>query len=65
MSRIPLLDYQLKAIKNRLGASYDEIEDMLLDKYEVSSLEELYATDYDEIMEDISEWHKEITEDTV
>lgn len=65
MSRIPLLDYQLKAIKNRLNASYDEIEELILDKYEVSCLEDLYATDYDEIMEDIHQCHKEITEEHV
>lgn len=65
MERIKLLDYQLKAIKNRISASYEEIEDALLEKYEVFSLEDLNATDYDKILDDISERHKEITADLV
>lgn len=58
--RVRLLDYQLNAIQARIDASYAQIETSLLDKYKVFSLEELLATDYEEIIEDIQEWHWEI-----
>jgi hypothetical protein len=58
--RVRLLDYQLHSIQARIDASYAQIETSLLDKYKVFSLEELLATDYEEIIEDIAEWHWQI-----
>lgn len=59
-SRIRILNHQLHSIQARIDASYIQIEAALLDKYKVFSLEELLAIDYEEIVEDIQEWHWEI-----
>ncbi len=58
--RVRILDYQLRAIHDRIDASYEVIEKDLLEKYKVFSLEELLTSDYEEIIEDIQEWHWEI-----
>ena len=63
--RIKLLDYQLHTIKYRLAYSYDKVTDAILDKYKAYALEDLNATDYDDILEDIQEWTAEITADTI
>lgn len=58
--QVNLLAYQLRAIQDRIDASYEVIETDLLAKYKVFSLEELLASDYEEIIEDIQDWHWEI-----
>lgn len=62
MERIKLVDYQVAAIKSAIEHSYDQIEDMLLDKYNAFMIEDLNATDFDAIMEDISDWHYELNQ---
>lgn len=57
MERIKLVDYQVKAIKSAIKHSFDIIEDMLLDKYNAFMIEDLNATDFDAIMEDIKDYH--------
>lgn len=61
MEKIKLVDYQVKDIKSAIEHSFDIIEDMLLDKYKAFMIEELNASDFDQIMEDIRYWHLEIT----
>ena len=63
MNKTKLHDYQIRALKSYLAFTYDEVEDALLDKYNVSSLEDLNSSDYDAIMEDARELHSEITAD--
>jgi len=60
MTRIKLLDYQLNDIRNRLDATYNKVEDRLLDKYQVCAIDYLNATDYDDIMNDIMDFTCEI-----
>lgn len=58
MEKIKLVDYQVKDIKSAIP--YDEVYDRVLDKYKVFMIEDLNATDYEDIINDIQDWHKEI-----
>jgi len=60
MERIKLVDYQVKAIQAAIEYSSHAIEDTLLNKYNAYAIEDLNATDYDAIMNDIQDWHMEI-----
>lgn len=62
MQKIKLVRYQVQAIKSALEHSYDQIENMVLDKYNEMMIEDLNATDFEEIMEDIQDWHIELIE---
>lgn len=55
-----LHSHQLHAIKEFIGRTYDILEDDLLEKYGVSDLTDLNASDYDAIMEDLCEWLDEL-----
>lgn len=65
MNKTKLFDHQLNAVKMRLNYSYEQVKDAILDKYNAYALEDLNATDFDEILEDIQEWTHEITSDLV
>ncbi len=60
MERIKLVDYQIQAIRSAIDHSSLAIEDTLLDKYNAYMIEDLNATDFDKIMEDIQDWHLKI-----
>ena len=65
MQKAKLHDYQLESLKTLLSSTYDEIEDYVLDEYKVSCLEELNASDFEDIKSNIYDWHEEITSDLV
>ena len=60
MNRIKLLSYQIKDIKQRLYFTYDKVETDILNKYKAYAVEDLNATDYEEIIEDIQDWTCEL-----
>lgn len=62
MERIKLFDYQLDDIRNRLDATYNQVEDDLCHKYNVCDICYLNATDYDKIMSDIEDLTNQVTQ---
>lgn len=59
--RIKLTDYQLHSLELRLAATYCQVETMVLDKYKAHHIECLNALDYDDICNDISDWHLQLS----
>lgn len=62
MHKIKLTEYQLRSVINALSASYDQVEDAVLEKYNVAGVDQLNSTDFEEIMSDIQDWTWELNE---
>jgi len=56
--------HQLNTIKDRLASTHPDIENMLLDNYNVFSLEELPAKEFDEICQFIYDMHFKLNKST-
>ena len=55
MTKFKLTEYQLTAINSYLANSSYLVEERLLEKYKVSSVEYLNATEYDKIISDLQD----------
>ena len=51
MEKIKIFDYQLRHIQSMISFSPVEVEDMVLEHFNVSGLDELNHSQYDEIKE--------------
>jgi len=51
MEKIKILDYQLRHIQSMISFSPVEVEDMVLEHFNVSGLDELNHSQYDEIVD--------------
>ena len=51
MHKVKLFDYQLKHLQSMLSFSPIEVEDMVLDHFNVSGLDELNFSQYDEVVD--------------
>ncbi len=58
MNKFKLNEFQLNSINSRLEYASKETEDYLLETYGVYSLEDLPATEYNEIIDAIEEFNK-------
>ena len=59
--KIKLTDYQIHGLECRLAATYCQVETMVLDKYKSHDIANLNALDFDDICNDIEDWHRQLS----